>query len=587
MKHYTRILALLLALMLTLSACSQGGSSAGESSGTSSAASGETAEEGETGGPILDLPLTTEDVTFTMFISGLDNLTSSFALEDNDFTRKIYEDTGIKLEFIACSPAEKNDKLSVLLNSGDYPDLIRDNYMSLNDIQYYADQDIFISLDEYNLMEYPNIAAAYEEFPELDEALRGSDGKLYTLPEVNDCLHNTYRGGRMHYYMPWFRDNDIEVPETLDEFTEYLRWVKTSDPNGNGEQDEIPFAFWNDESVIKNAISALAKPFLPWIQTDKDWGLAVVDGKVTEQYRTEEFRDALRYMNMLYEEGLILENSFSISQDELRAIGDDPDCPMIAVVAAFGADGAVQKGTARWAEYFFLMPPLEGPNGDKWAPNKDPWNIFYPGMMVTDRCSDPNLAVALYNYMIDFEVSMDGYIGPKGEAWDDPDSDGVSLRGDEAKYKLLVNYGTQRVNSSWNQYNPMMRNSDFRLGEQAQDYETALEWLETGNPDLLEQVYTNPSFNEIANYNTALPLMEHAIPDEYFLPPMALSDEDNTRVADIKAVLDPYKLQVFAEFITGTRDIETDWDAYLAELDAMGSPEMVEILQRNYDSKNQ
>lgn len=211
----------------------------------------------------------------------------------------------------------------------------------------------------------------------------------------------------------------------------------------------------------------------------------------------------------------------------------------------------------------------------------------YPGMMVTDRCSDPNLAVALYNYMIDFEVSMDGYIGPKGEAWDDPDSDGVSLRGDEAKYKLLVNYGTQRVNSSWNQYNPMMRNSDFRLGEQAQDYETALEWLETGNPDLLEQVYTNPSFNEIANYNTALPLMEYAIPDEYFLPPMALSDEDNTRVADIKAVLDPYKLQVFAEFITGTRDIETDWDAYLAELDAMGSPEMVEILQRNYDSKNQ
>ena len=78
----------------------------------------------------------------------------------------------------------------------------------------------------------------------------------------------------------------------------------------------------------------------------------------------------------------------------------------------FGADGAVQKGTARWAEYFFLMPPLEGPNGDK-SPAKDPWNIFYPGMMVTDRCSDPNLAVALYNYMIDFEVSMMATSAPR------------------------------------------------------------------------------------------------------------------------------------------------------------------------------
>ena len=49
-----------------------------------------------------------------MFMPGLDNLTSSFALEDNDFTKKIYEDTGIKLEFISCSQAERKDKLSVL-----------------------------------------------------------------------------------------------------------------------------------------------------------------------------------------------------------------------------------------------------------------------------------------------------------------------------------------------------------------------------------------------------------------------------------------------------------------------------------------
>ena len=279
--------------------------------------------------------------------------------------------------------------------------------------------------------------------------------------------------GRLHYYMPWFRDNNRELPKTLDEFTEYLRWVKTGDPNGNGKADEIPFAFFNNEATIKNAISALAKPFLPWVMTDRDWGLAVMDGKVTEQYRQDEFRDALRYMRTLYSEGLILENSFSIPQDELRAIGSDAADAKIAIVAGFGADVAVQRGTPRWAEYHFIMPPLEGPNGDKWAPNKDPWNNQIPGLMVTDKCSDPRLAVALYNYMIDFEVSMDGYIGPKGEAWDDPDPDTLSLRGDESRYKLLVNWGTQRENSGWNQYNPMFRNSDFRLGEQANDYETA------------------------------------------------------------------------------------------------------------------
>ena len=33
--------------------------------------------------------------------------------------------------------------------------------------------------------------------------------------------------------------------------------------------------------------------------------------------------------------------------------------------------------------------------------------------MVTDNCADPALAVALYNYMVGFEVSMDGYIAPQ------------------------------------------------------------------------------------------------------------------------------------------------------------------------------
>lgn len=300
--------------------------------------------------------------------------------------------------------------------------------MKKNDVQYYADQGIFISLDEYGVRDCPNIKAALEEFPTMAEALECSDGKFYVLPEVNNAIHNTYRGGRLHYYMPWFRDNDIAVPQTLDEFTEYLRWVKTSD--ANGKPNEIPLAFWKDEAIVRNTISALAKPFMPWVMTDTYWGLAVEDGVVTEQYRDERFRDALRYMNMLYKEGQIMENSFSISQDELRAIGESEEGPAIAVIGAFGADGHVQRGGPRWAG-----------------------------------------------------------------------------------------------------------------------------------------------------------LMEWAIPDEYFIPPMALSPEDNARVADINAVLDPFKLQAFSEFITGARDIESGWDAYLAELDGMGSTEMVEIMQKYYDGR--
>jgi hypothetical protein len=61
-----------------------------------------------------------------------------------------------------------------------------------------------------------------------------------------------------------------------------------------------------------------------------------------------------------------------------------------------------------------------------------------------------------------------------------------------------------------------------------------------------------------------------------------MNSTDNSRVADINAVLDPFKQQVFVEFITGVRDINNNshWNAYLSELDRLGSREMVQIMQK-------
>jgi hypothetical protein len=75
---------------------------------------------------------------------------------------------------------------------------------------------------------------------------------------------------------------------------------------------------------------------------------------------------------------------------------------------------------------------------------------------------------------------------------------------------------------------------------------------------------------------------KYALPNSAFIPPMMLNDTDNARYADINAVLSPFKDQVFVEFITGVRDINNNahWSAYLAELDRLGSGEMVQIMQK-------
>jgi hypothetical protein len=111
-----------------------------------------------------------------------------------------------------------------------------------------------------------------------------------------------------------------------------------------------------------------------------------------------------------------------------------------------------------------------------------------------------------------------------------------------------------------------------------------VDWLNTGNPALLPQVLADPDYIEILyNYTPTIQIREGiTIPQEYFIPPLTMNDVDSNRIADIRAVLTPYKDQAWVEFITGIRDINsnTAWNAYIAELDRINSKELVSIYQK-------
>jgi putative aldouronate transport system substrate-binding protein len=528
------------------------------------------------------LPLAGGGAELSIFMGGINDRVTSFAYEDNMLTKKIVDETGVKLNIIAVPEADANQRFNAMMSSGDYPDIILHG-LSRNDLSYFAGQGILVPLDGYDYLGYPNIKGVFERYSAITDKLRGADGKLYALPDVNECLHCIHSNGRGYYYMPFIRDNGQKPPQTLDEFTAYLRYVRDNDVNKNGNpRDEIPVAFAADDT--KTAVAFFAKAFMPFVHHDYGdtyFGLGINKGKVWEQYRDNEFREALAYMNMLYKEGLIAENSFTMTADQLLSLGENPD-PIVAVGLTTWAQRIVQVEGTRFVEYFHLSP-LEGPTGQRWGSNRDPTYILTARMMVTNKCKDPELALAWYDYMLNFDVMLTGYVGPKGLAWDDPDPNALGLGGGPAAFKLLLRFGAQPVNASWNQANPMNRTIDFRLSEQATGVTEAIRWLETGDPALYTAVRSNPSYNEIQwIYGTAQYSVPYAIPAEYFLPPLVMGEADADRIADISAVLNSHKIKAFVEFITGVRNINNngDWNAYLAELDRLNSREMADIFQK-------
>jgi putative aldouronate transport system substrate-binding protein len=558
------------ALLLGLGACKEKAASAASGSGAARVKG--------------SLPLSDGNTTFTMFVGGsVGDVVSSLAYEDNTFTKRVVDETGIKLDIVWANYADRMERMNLMLSTGNYPDIVINDAVSLNDLNFYASQGIFIPLDDYNILEYPNIKAAFDEYPAIKEKISGADGKIYSLPALNDCLHCIFSQGRIWYFMPWIRDNGRKVPETTEEFVEYLRWVKTSDPNGNGKNDEIGIAFNGggaSNNNLKNFLAYFAKPFMPFVYTGTYFGLSMEGKTIVEQYRDARFRQALTYMAGLYQEGLIAPDSFTMTRDQVMALtGAEP--PVLAIQGVAWMNDFNVQPSVRWIETFNL-PALKGPEGQRNAGNQDPWSIITSMFFVTDKCKDPELAVALYDYFVRFDVMMDGYIGPKGIGWSEPDPGETSLSAGTPLYKLLVTYGSQPHNSSWDQANPMLRSSAFRLGEQATGAPDARRWLESGDPSLRDKLLANNSYAEEMWYFTSLENSKYAMPQSAFIPPMALSDEDNTRISDIRAVLDPFLERACVEFVTGMRNIgsDADWNAYLGELDRMNSKEMVSILQK-------
>jgi hypothetical protein len=170
----------------------------------------------------------------------------------------------------------------------------------------------------------------------------------------------------------------------------------------------------------------------------------------------------------------------------------------------------------------------------------------------------------------------------KGKSWDDPDLGAVGLDGKPARYKRLIQEIQMPLNTTWYVQNAQILNLERRLGEQALGMDEVNRWLTTGDKTLRDKAFANSSFLLGGLIHWSFQDAHNNIPPEYFIPPVAFSDSDNKRIADIRAILDPYLTQSIAEFVTGRRDINSNaaWNTYLAELDRMGAKDRADIYQK-------
>lgn len=268
-----------------------------------------------------EFPITSEKVTFDVWIEG----GSDTDWSNNGWLKETEEITNIAINVIPSSSADALNKRNLLLASGDYPDMFLTGWTAIfsqaDVMQFGVKEEILVPITPY-LEEYgKEINYVFDYNPIFKLTSTAPNGEIYGVARFSECYHcSAYP--KMYMRQDWLDKLNLQMPTTTEELREVLKAFVTGDPNGNGENDEIGLTgatTWN---------TMLEYCLLGWsFQNIKpDFWLYLTDaGEVDFAARTEAYREGLRYIKSLYDEGLIDPAAFSQKDDQMaQTVRQDP-----------------------------------------------------------------------------------------------------------------------------------------------------------------------------------------------------------------------------------------------------------------------
>lgn len=223
-----------------------------------------------------------DPIELTLFLDNM-NIT-----EDSYVKTEIERITNTKLNIIQATPAEMDNKLNIMLASGDIPDIFQCETTTMEG--QLLKSGILLPINEH-WDDYPNIKKRRTE--EVWDLMRYNDGNIYSIGiDSQNPLEI------LGYRKDWLDKFGMEVPTTLDEYYEFVTKVSKEDPDGNGIDDT--FAFGAYQPLLLKWMDHIFGAFgvLPnyWMESD---------GKITDGAILPGAKDALIYLNKMYKEGLI------------------------------------------------------------------------------------------------------------------------------------------------------------------------------------------------------------------------------------------------------------------------------------------
>ena len=566
-----KVLAVLLASAMVASLASGCGNKASETTGTTTTESAGTTETASAAAVSEEAAGESEGITFplaeTKNFSMLCIINGDTPMDEVDAFKHLNEQSNIIFDVNSIPQEDASEKEGLILSAGDYPDVFIFSSLKKNDIDKYGAEGVFVPLEDYIRTYAPNLTSLLDE-RELWPYITAPDGHVYEMPALNTGAE-LEAGFHIWLNYQWLDNLGLSMPTSIDEYYDVLVAFKEQDANGNGDpDDEIPLLFTSDSG----GYTALEKTLLDAygiFTTDPNYVLqADESGKVELANINDTYKEYLKFMHRLYAEGLMEQEAFTITGDEIttKQQGD--------VYGSFGCGSAPFVMANKDISYDANWMALSGMSSEL-HPKREA-SIASPVqnsilVAVNGNTEYPEALARFIDYFYTEEGMLSATKGYDGVTFDMVQDD---LLGTEVPEMRIPDGYTSGEEF---RYKGAILNEALNLVEKNIDRQAMFE----SDREVLEK----PEFVE--KYGWAARVIDAFKSDdvtgvEAYPVVSYTSDEVEERGAVYKDIT-TYLKQARAQFITGELDLDKDWDTYVNTLNQMNLGRLLEIEQAAYD----
>ncbi len=476
--------------------------------------------------------LSDQKIEVSGFSSPLYVATDVATFNDQVFDQKMEELTNVHIGWQAA--ADWGDApLELLMASGDLPDVIAG--YSLANFASYGQKGALAPLDEY-ITTQPYLAAWMKKMPQLKALLTAPDGHIYAYPRILEGKTAAFAG--FFIRQDWLDEVGMAVPETVDDYYNVLKAFKEKDPN------RYPYTRDPRALIWQWGVGSRGPNVTTDFYHDKD---VVKYGPIQPEYR-----EALVYIAKLYSEGLI-DNEYqqSMSSDDFffQRFADG----ISGASMQWSLDGIVKSMRAQDPEASLVgtVPP-KGPYGHR--------EILSNHFIV-----DPTQATAIAATSANKDTLakyMDAYYSDSGETlmnWGLLGEHYTEADG-ERVYTDLVTKDEKLTPAEylWNWVSPTW------IGAMVVDEEQIPQMYQETDLQAIN-VWSVPPWQTIQ------------------LPPLFLTEDEEATIEPILNDVNTLVDENINAFITGTKNLEGDYDDMVAQIKARGIDDVTAVYQAAYD----